>query len=235
VSGSTIVGQFTDAGANPHGFYLNGSTWTQLDAPLAQSNPSNGGFNGTHATSISGSTIAGWYGDSVGRAHGFLFDGTNWTTVDAPLAMKGTFPTGISGNWLVGYYEDTGGSDFGFLFDGTTWTTLHDPLGVTGTVATGVFGNNIVGWYGDSQGRSHGFLYDGITWTTIDDPDAYAAIGTTPTALDGNRIVGYFATGTTPNYAAFVTSVPEPCTILPFAVGGGFLFCSVIRKRSLIV
>lgn len=227
IANGIIVGRYNDAGNNHHGFMYDGTTWTSLDAPLAFSNPSNGGFNGTQALAISGNTIVGYYGDAAGHAHGFIFDGSSWTTLNEPNAVRATIPTGISGNTIVGYYEDTGSSDYGFVFDGATWKTISDPLGVTGTIPTGVSGNNIVGWYGDAQGRSHGFLYNGSTFTTVDDPNAYSAIGTTLTAVDGSSVVGYYATGgQTQQYAGFRANVPEPSSLILAAIASAMLMVS---------
>jgi hypothetical protein len=41
--------------------------------------------------------------------HGFLYDGTTWTTLDDPLAKDLTRPSSISGNSVAGYYHNASG------------------------------------------------------------------------------------------------------------------------------
>ena len=57
--------------------------------------------------------MVGSYTDSGGTDHGFLYDGSNWTTLDYPSAT-GTSLTGIDGNNMVGWYEDSSG-EHGFM------------------------------------------------------------------------------------------------------------------------
>ena len=94
--------------------------------------------------------------DSSGQQNGFLYDGTTYATLDAPLGTNGTYAQGISGSCIVGYYEDSSDLDHGFLYNGSTstYTTLDDPLAspdgkVNGTRAYGISGSNIVGAYLD--------------------------------------------------------------------------------------
>ena len=54
--------------------YARASDWTILDYP---------GAKFTEAYDISGSNVVGWYMDSLG-IHGFIYDGTSWTTLDYP-------------------------------------------------------------------------------------------------------------------------------------------------------
>jgi hypothetical protein len=69
---------------------------------------------GTIADGISGNNIVGIYYNSSGT-HGFLYDGSTYTTLDDPLGQD-TYVEGISGNTIVGWYgvpgyggEDTHG------------------------------------------------------------------------------------------------------------------------------
>jgi hypothetical protein len=119
-------------------------TWTTLNYP---------GARGTSAFGIYGNNIVGTY--NWGE-HGFLYDGTNWTTLDHPNASSWTSASGIEGSNIVGTYIDASGVYHGFLYDGSTWTTIDYP-GASGTSASGIYGNNIVGCYSDAYG-AHGFL-----------------------------------------------------------------------------
>ena len=129
-------------------------SWRNLDDPLAGI-----GFNlaqGTQVSGISGTNIVGFYADVNGYGHGFLYDGSTWTTLDDPLGYF-TWARGISGTNIVGFYLGANGVH-GFLYNGSTWTTLDDPLGVERTYCTGISGANIVGYCVDSNGITHGFL-----------------------------------------------------------------------------
>jgi hypothetical protein len=186
-----------------------GILYRTLDAP--------GATYGTWIQGISSNNVVGYYEDSNTVYHGFLFDGSAYTMLDAPAAAGvyvlsdmdntgGTFPMGISGDSVVGYYTATNGVTHGFLYRGGTFTTLDDPEAggpysefyyyVTGgTWAYGIENGNIVGDYTDSSGNVHGFLYEDSNYTTMDDPDAtYAANGGWGTHLlgiSGGNIVGY--------------------------------------------
>jgi hypothetical protein len=66
ISGTNIVGNYTDFSNSNHGFLYNGSTWATLDDPLA------GPSGGTFPAGISGANIVGNYHDMNGNTHGFL-------------------------------------------------------------------------------------------------------------------------------------------------------------------
>jgi hypothetical protein len=70
----------------------------------------------TEATGIDGGNIVGDYYIGAEYYHGFLYDGSSWSTLDAPWATH-TFPKGISGDKIVGYYVDAvDGSTHGFVY-----------------------------------------------------------------------------------------------------------------------
>ena len=205
ISGTNIVGLFSPesgavcVGCPPpavDGFLYNGSAWTTLDAPLADT---------TGASGISGSNIVGGYGTSWAgyeTVSGYLYNGSTWLTLEDPLAftpsgysfpppaVNGTAAQGISGSNIVGYYYDTNYVGRGFLYNDGNWTALNDPLGVGGTFAQGISGTNIVGYYYDTSNNARGFLYNGSTWTTLDDP--LGVQGTYVRGISGSNIVGYF-------------------------------------------
>jgi PEP-CTERM motif len=259
ISGGNIVGAYTDNSFVTHGFLYNGSTYTTLDGPL--------GTGDTAALGISGSNIVGYYRGNDNKIHGFLYNGSTYTTLDAPLADFQTYASGISGGKIVGWCVDSAEVDHGFLYDGSTYTTLDGPLG-TGGAAIGISGGNIVGYYGDSIGL-HGFLYDGSTYTTLDDPlavgvppnnagatlalgisggnivghydyssdpiltssflyngstyakldDPLATDGTYAQGIDGNTIVGVYFDNLGDGIHGFVTTVPEPSSVVLAAFG----------------
>ncbi len=158
-------------------------TFTTLDFP---------GATYTELTSIDGNNIVGYYADTLGAQHGFLYDGVNWTTLDVPFPRSPEAPFllaydtrafGISGNNIVGWYLE---GPHGFLFDGTTWTPLDYPGSVNGSNQA-VDGNSIVGVAG-----STGFLYDGATWTPLAYP---GSIFTNPLGIDDGNVVGFYQVG----------------------------------------
>lgn len=154
--------------------------FTMLDHPLA--------VLGTYPQGISGNRIVGVYYTSGYVSHGFIYDGTNYTTLDVP-GSELTNIKGISGNRMVGYFGDTLGTH-GFLYDGTNFTTLDDTnaqFGAHGTFACGISGTNIVGYF-ENTNLFHGFVYNGTSFKTIDYPAA--VYGTYLQGIDGTNMVG---------------------------------------------
>jgi len=112
-----IVGDYYNGGY--HGFLYSDGKYTTLDDPLAPiNNPHTTG--GTLALGINDKgQIVGYYKDSSGTSHGFLYSGGTYTTFDDPLGglcfNLGTFPNGINNNGqIVGYYG-VYGANHGFL------------------------------------------------------------------------------------------------------------------------
>jgi hypothetical protein len=150
----------------------------------------------TYAQGISGGNIVGYYLDTNGTFHGFLYNGSNYTTLDDPKAATGpglnvgTFAQGIDGTNVVGFYVGSDNMDHGFLFNGSSYTTLDDPRGAGGTTVFGISGPNIVGSYSDNAEFPdvQGFVYNGGTYTNL---GALSAEG-----ISGGNIVGYYSPDT---------------------------------------
>jgi hypothetical protein len=104
ISGSNIVGYYYDS-SGTLGFLNSGSAYTELQVPYPQANP-----GATYAQGVSGSNVVGYYyKSSVGstgmvstKIHGFLYNGSSYTTLDHPSADF-TQAEGISGRNVVGY------------------------------------------------------------------------------------------------------------------------------------
>jgi hypothetical protein len=97
--------------------------------------------------------------------HGFLYNGSNWITLDYPGAyLTNLFK--IKGGTIAGYYgENVLGPYHGLLYKNGTWTTIDFP-GATNTYLFGLDGSgNLVGMYQDNTG-SHGFLATPFTVTS---------------------------------------------------------------------
>jgi len=187
--------------------YVMAGTWTTLDKP---------GASWTQPYGIDNGNIVGNYRDTSGD-HGFLYNGTNWTNLDAPGSNEQTYLYDIDGSNIVGRSESSAHS---FLYNGTNWTILDIP-GAGFTFAQGIDGSNIVGYCADNSGW-HGFLYNGTSWTTLNYPGAtYTCVN----GIDGSNIVGYYKGAF--SHQGFIYTIPEPATLFLLALGG-----LVLRRRK---
>jgi hypothetical protein len=118
----------------------------------------------------------GYYTDTNGDIHNFLFDGTNYTTLAALPSMMGYGQsiTGYSHGMIAGTYNTPLFTTAGFLYDGTNYNYIFAPSGTHGTEITGYSDGKVVGNFTDIHQNSLGFLYDGTNYTTIVDPLAAA-------------------------------------------------------------
>ena len=140
---------------------------------------------------VSGASQAGTYQDAGFTTHGFLYDGTTFTTINPPGAMQ-TDVSAVSGDVVVGYYFG-GGDQHAFLYNASTGTYITlDPPNSASSYASGVSGQTVVGVFsGSDQSGWHSFVYDGASITVLDVP---GGINTTVTGISGNRIVGTYQT-----------------------------------------
>lgn len=172
----------------------------------------------TYATRISGTNIVGFYVENNGRQHGFLYDGSGYTTLDPPRSI-GSDARGISGTNIVGTYYAIEDGWHGFLYDGSSYTTL-DPPGSLNSWAAEISGTSIVGYY-RSGGDTHGFLYDGSSYITIDPPGSQA---TYPNGISGGIIVGTYVDNDTSHGflydGARFTTIDAPNSVLGTSING---------------
>jgi probable HAF family extracellular repeat protein len=167
--------------------------------------PIDDGTNGTGEPDLNDAgQIVGYYVDSSGVDHGFLYNGVTYTPLNAPSGTKGTQALGINdAGQIVGAYADSSGAVHGFLYNSSafTYTTLNDPLGTKGTEAVGINdAGQIVGTYVDSSGLQHGFLDTGGTYTTLNDPVS-GAYDTVATGVnDAGQIVGAYTDSSGTNH-----------------------------------
>jgi hypothetical protein len=59
--------------------------------------------------------MVGWYLDTSGYSHGFLYNGTTWTILDMPGA-DATYAYGIDNGKIIGYYDVAGEPSHGFIY-----------------------------------------------------------------------------------------------------------------------
>ena len=210
-----IVGFYTTGSYDTVSLYrgflysiANGS-FTEIDEPNA--GPGNIAAyqkEGTTPTAINASgTVTGFYVDSSGNRHGFIYSAGNYTSFDVAGAttntghggaLSGTVPVGIdAAGDVVGSYTDSNQVRHGFIRSAATGnpiTTFDAPGANTGSqsgMMGGTFptsidptGSSITGTYEDSSSLSHGFVdYLPLTavasFTTFSAPNA----ATSPTAL----------------------------------------------------
>ena len=114
--------------------------------------------------------MVGAYFDLSGNVHGFLTDGTTFTTLDYPGSIA-TEPTGINDSGqIVGDYADASSNPHGFLYSSGVFTSID----ISGSTGTNVEGNNsagdVVGLWKDSASNLHSFLMHSGAITSLDFP-----------------------------------------------------------------
>ena len=197
----------------------NNGTWTTLTYS---------GASGTFAYGINAAgEVVGFYYDSSGDSHGFLYNTGTYTPLNDPSAgggADGTIATGINDSGqIVGYYLDGSGVEHGFLYSGGTYTTIDDPSATGGTVALGINdAGQISGYYIASNGDhafiaslpptftavsempSTGVLNAGNTVTiTLSTNEAVTVSGTPTLALNDNGTANYVAAASTSTSLVF--------------------------------
>src|SRR5437867_2738186 len=91
-----IVGTYTDADGNYHGFLLDNGVFTTIDPPAAPPSTEASGINNL-------GQIVGDYIDGAGQ-HGFLFDKGVYTTLDVPGASFTLAEKINNRGQIVGFY-----------------------------------------------------------------------------------------------------------------------------------
>ncbi len=211
ISGANVVGQYLGAGGRAHGFLYNASTgiYTTLDVA---------GYDSSTAAGVSGQTVVGTiWNSNVGGSHGFIYDGSKTTLLDAP-GGHGTNVSDISGKNIVGTYETgstrTDTRRHGFLYDGSTFTTIDVP-GAVNTYPNIVSGNTVIGEYDSippgsailaSYDYSNSFRFDGTTFTT--------------TITSGPRVIAWNAPPP-PTYGTWYQAAPLAGDFMPTVNWGG--------------
>jgi PEP-CTERM motif len=110
---------------------------------------------------------------SAGISHGFIYNGSVFTTVDFPGSTQPTNVRGVTDSGIaVGTYVSVSGNTHGFTYNANTFATID----VTGAVDTAPFGINasgtIAGTFDDASGNTHAYIASGGTTTQFDYPGA---------------------------------------------------------------
>jgi hypothetical protein len=193
--------------------------FTPIEDPLAT--------NGTEPWAISGNSIVGFYRDASGE-HGFLFNGTTYTTLDVPGGTA-TSATGIAGTKIVGSFTDSSASSHGFTNDGGLASTYltYDVPSSSSTKLVGISQDtsgslSMVGAYIVSN-IQHGFLISGGSFTRLDVPSRSF---TSAISVSAGRVVGYDVDNNTVPHGFLYdgtayTSIDDPLAGTT-AIGGTF-------------
>ena len=107
MSGNMIVGWY-ESSLTIQGFLYDGANFSTFADPFAAAAPL--GQGQTIVTGISGPYIVGYYSTDAGYTHhGFIYDGSTFTTTDDPLSNGDTRILGVSGNTIIGTYQTDNG------------------------------------------------------------------------------------------------------------------------------
>jgi probable HAF family extracellular repeat protein len=145
------------------------------------------GTEGTAATGINDlGQIVGYYIDSSGTEHGFLYSGGTYTTLDDPVGAKGTLVSGINdAGQIAGVYLDSSGAQHGFL---------ANPSPTTSTPPTSVQ-QEVLGLYAALYNRAADFPGYSF-WVGMDGQQSdsggvtVANAGTTAVTLNDAQVLG---------------------------------------------
>jgi probable HAF family extracellular repeat protein len=114
------------------------------------------------ATSINNSgEVAGTFTAANGNVEGFLLNGANLTTYEAPGSTNTTFLGVNNKGQVVGTFMDANQVQHGLLFDvnANTFTPIDAPNGVGTTTLNGLNDmGQFVGFYVDGNNLTHGLL-----------------------------------------------------------------------------
>jgi len=143
-TGMTLQRSFTESGG----------TFTYIDGFLPAGTANNQAVGINNA-----GLVVGFYFDSTGVIHGYLFNGSTASALDFPTAMD-TQAFGINNHGeIVGDYIDSMGVMHGFTFQGGVWNTVDDPNGIGTTTINGINDKGqLVGFYVDGHDNTIGFV-----------------------------------------------------------------------------
>ena len=184
-------------------------------------------------------SVVGWYYGSDGNLHGFVYDGSQYTTVDYPGASA-TGPAGINNNGVIaGYYNDQQGTH-GFIDNNGTLASFDCPQGVGLTNPHAINdAGEVAGVCNNSSGG--GFVYDNGTFTYYAYPGGFNTIiyginnsdqlvGTYQDSPSGNSHGFLYSNGTYTaiNYPGasqtFTTGINNAGVIVGYSADGMFLW-----------
>ena len=170
----------------------------------------------------------GSYNDNTGT-HGFIYDGTGFTTIDYPGAYFTTIG-GYFGNKYWGRFSGNNGTGF-FIYENGQFTTITIPVGnlYSGTISD-IYGNIVVGSYWTGS-QTKAFVFNGTNLSTISYPSADS------TYL--NKVGSKWVTGTYwdnsgwgGSFAYPLSSIVPDAVAPPIAIGGNTGISSYTNTAS---
>jgi probable HAF family extracellular repeat protein len=157
--------------------------------------------------------VSGFYSDSSGYYHGFLWHNGTSATIDAPGDWADTYLGGINDAGVaIGNYDDDLTVSHATLFNvrDQRWTRLPDIPGIPLNYGNGI--NNFglaVGVAFDGTPTNYydgvGWIWDGHDYSFIEVPAASgSSLGTYPSAINGEGVVVGLYEDSEGNYHAFL-------------------------------
>lgn len=207
IDGNRIVGAYRDELGNFRGFSYENGVFQTINPP----GTSNLFENGSDARGASGSITVGEYNSDGGGAalsHGFIFDGSTYTTFDNPSGISSRAED-VDGKHIVGEYQTGDSREHGYYYDGNNFATIDFPsAGSLGSTVSGISGNKIVGYFYPPSFFANGFIYEDGVYSVFNVPSSLGR-ETEILGVSGNTIVGLYNDSQFHNHG-FVATIPEP-------------------------
>lgn len=215
-----VVGYFSDATGDIHGFVYSNGTYSILDAPRASQ---------TLAFGINNKgQVVGYFIDSSGVSHNFVYSDRAYTILPNLPGASGEGVLGINDNrQVVANFGDAAGHQYGIIYSRDSFTPITVP-GASDTTYVTAFNNSgqMVGWFTNTAGL-HSFVYSDGIYTILNVP------GTSKTfAVDINnkgQVAGVFTD--TMGEHNFIYS-DGTYTILPNLPGASDIFIKDINDNG---
>jgi probable HAF family extracellular repeat protein len=176
-----VVGYYIASDGTSVGFLYKNGIFTDISGPQGTTASAAFGINDSGA-------IVGDYTDANGNTHGFLLNGTKYTTLNVPGALS-TVAYGINntGNIVVSW-EDSQGDYKSSLYNGKTYKTIDVP-GAIQSIAQGInsVGDVVYEW---ANSGFHGALLQTGKYYKFNYPGAQVTNGSG--INDKSTIVGWF-------------------------------------------
>jgi hypothetical protein len=177
-------------------------------------------FPGARSTTVFGinnrGIAVGAYFDAHSAQHGFVFNGSTYSTLDYPGSVQTDADKVNDSGMIVGTFTDASGVHHGFSYNAGAWTQIDFP----GASDTEVFGVNssgaMVGTYDGYQPITHGFLLQNGRYQDIANP-----FGTQTNLFainDAGSITGFGVTD--PSAGPFTSFILSRGTFSPFQFPG---------------
>jgi len=186
IDGNLAVGYYLDQLGVAHGFL-----WTQSGTKTSFDFP---GAAATYAYGINAKgNIAGWYVDSNGVNHGYVYDSGKFITIDPPNSSSTQAWDINYANMIVGtYFDSITGQYRGFTF----FRGVYSPYDVQGAAHTELHGLShggaSVGMYIKSNGVEHGFVLGG-KFIELTHPGSTVTSADRIARDDSGNVVGSYA------------------------------------------